>query len=93
MKLEFERTMLFIDKNISQGFRKTPNAKSTSRVRFEAMAVGAALALREQPDLKINNVEWLESEEFITYTTSDASNSRPRVVTRIEYARNKFLEG
>jgi hypothetical protein len=55
------------------------------------MAVGSALALRIKPTLKVKSITWLDSDEFKELTTSDASNSRPKVVNRIEYVRDKLL--
>ena len=61
-------------------------------VRFEALSVGIHLALKEKPDLTIpNDISWLESEELMKHTRSDASNSRPKVKARIEYIKNKLL--
>ncbi len=90
---EFERMVSFVDKHFPFGFRKTTNAKSTPRVRFEAISVGVALALRKNPDLVPNSMEWLESEEFKTHTTTHASNSPARVSGRIEYVRDMLLAG
>ena len=76
------------------GFRKAPNAKTTPRVRFEALACGITLALREQPGLVRAPEEvctWLESKEFRTLTVSDASNSLPRLKARIEFVRDNLL--
>lgn len=65
---------------------------SVPRIRFEALAVGAALALRKNPELSTNqDLSWLTSEEFIQHTRSDASNSKPKVKARIEYVRDKLL--
>jgi len=82
----------FVDKNFPYGFAKSKNAKSTPRVRFEAIAVGVALALRENEKLIVNNVDWIESDEFRVHTTSHASNSPNRVTGRIEYVRDMLLE-
>lgn len=89
---EFQSMLFFIEKNFPFGFRKTKNAKSTPRVRFEAISVGVALALRENPNLEPRSMEWLDSEEFKTHTTTHASNSPKRVVGRIEYVRDMLLE-
>ncbi|HFO9942988.1 TPA: DUF262 domain-containing protein, partial [Escherichia coli] len=60
--------------------------------RFEALAVGATLALEEEPNLVPKNIDdWINSKEFITHTRSDASNSKPKVKARIEYVKNKLL--
>lgn len=55
-QLEFDRMVQFVQKTFPFGFAKTENAKSTPRVRFEALAVGVALALREKPDLSVTNI-------------------------------------
>lgn len=89
---EFKGMLGFVDKNFPCGFAKSKNAKSTPRVRFEAIAVGVALALRENEKLIVNNVDWIESEEFKDHTTSHASNSPKRVTGRIEYVRDMLLE-
>ena len=89
---EFKEMLDFVDKNFPYGFAKSKNAKSTPRVRFEAIAVGVALALRENEKLLVNNVDWIGSDEFRIHTTSHASNSPSRVTGRIEYVRNMLLE-
>lgn len=89
---EFKGMLDFVDKNFPYGFAKTQNAKSTPRVRFEAIAVGVALALRENERLIVNNVDWIETDEFRVHTTSHASNSPSRVTGRIEYVRDMLLE-
>ena len=90
---EFERMLEFVERYFEFGFRKTKTAKSTPRVRFEAIAVGVGLALREEPDLKPKSMEWLDSEAFKVHTTSHASNSRPRLSGRVEYVKNALLAG
>ncbi|MFI5419801.1 MAG: DUF262 domain-containing protein [Nitrososphaerales archaeon] len=90
-KNEFDLTMEFIRKYFPNGFGKTRGAKSTPRVRFEALAVGVNLALREKPDLAPGGLKWLESPEFDKQTTTHASNSQPRIRGRIEYVRDKLL--
>ena len=89
---EFKGMLDFVDKNFPYGFAKSKNAKSTPRVRFEAISVGVALALRENENLIVNNVDWIESDEFKVHTTSHASNSLNRVMGRIEYVKNMLLE-
>jgi len=92
-KSEFERMVQFVDKYFEYGFRKTKAAKSTPRVRFEAISVGVGLALRENPDLVPASMEWINSDEFKVHTTTHASNSPIRVSGRIEYVRNMLLAG
>ena len=90
---EFDRMVQFIQKTFPFGFAKTENAKATPRVRFEALAVGAALALRENPNLNVNNIDWINSDEFKEHTTSDASNNEGKLKLRVEYVRDQLLKG
>lgn len=90
---DFQRMVSFVKENFPFGFAKTEKAKATPRVRFEAISVGVALALREKPDLRISNVDWLDSDEFKEYTTSDASNNEGKLKLRVEYVRDQLLKG
>lgn len=92
-KKEFENMVNFIDKFFPNGCKKSPKAKSTPRVRFEALAVGVGLALRQNNDLHPTSTKWLESDEFRKHTTTHASNSPIRVSGRIEYVRDCLLAG
>jgi hypothetical protein len=88
---QFIRMLNFVQENFRNGFRR-PEYKTAKRVRFEAIAVGAALALKENPTLVPPSTDgWSSSDEFDKLTTSDASNSKPRVISRIEYARDRLL--
>lgn len=86
IKCFFCRTELWVR------FCKKKNATTTPRVRFEAIAVGVGLALRENIDLKVKNTNWIYSEEFKELTTTDASNNTDKLKNRIEYVRDKLLE-
>ncbi len=90
-QMEFERMLAFVQQHFEFGFAKTRTASTTPRVRFEAIAVGVALALRENPDLNVDNVNWVNSNEFKELTTSDASNNQNKLVGRIEYVKNMIL--
>lgn len=90
---EFNRMVSFVKENFPYGFAKTEKAKSTPRVRFEAISVGVALALRENPELKVQDVSWIDSDEFKEYTTSDASNNEGKLKLRVEYVRDQLLKG
>lgn len=89
---EFERMLKFVKKYFPYGFAKSKEAKSTPRVRFEAISVGVGLALREEPSLQVEEINWVDSEEFLKHTTTHSSNTLARVVGRIEYVKNKLLE-
>ena len=64
--------------------------KTTPIALFEAVAVGAALALKKQPELHTERVqEWVNSKELERLTV--ATTSQDMVVERIEYCRDRFL--
>jgi len=89
---EYDRMLKFVDKYFpGKGFRRR-NFRTAKRVRYEAISVGVTLALRVNPELQPPQTEdWSEGEEFRELTTSDSSNSKPRVKLRIEYVRNHLL--
>jgi hypothetical protein len=91
MRNEFHRMLDFVEKYFSNGFSKAKGHVKTPRIRFEAISVGVALALREKSNLEPKSIKWLDSPEFKEYTTSDASNSKPKVIKRIEYVRDQLL--
>ena len=57
---------------------------------FEAVAVGAALAIKKTGGLNLKNAsEWINSED-LTRLTTGATNSKVKVKGRIEFCFNKF---
>ena len=59
---------------------------------FEAVAVGAAMALNTNSNiLPSGAARWVQSNELRSLTTGP-TNSRTRVRDRIEYCRDRFLE-
>lgn len=88
--LEWDRMLDFAEKHFGT-FAKKQGHVRTPRIRFEAMSVGTALALRENPELVPTSTEWLESDEFKDHMRSDASNSKPKVIARIEFVRDHLL--
>lgn len=94
LEQNFDTMLAFVNEYFPYGFKKTDSAKSTPRVRFEALAVGTFLALQDNPSLvPFHDVRtWLDSDDFKAHTTSDASNSKTKVIARIEYVRDKLLE-
>ncbi len=92
LRREFEAMLAFVQRHFAFGFRKNAGNLSVPRIRFEAIAVGVTLALRIQPDLVPEDVDaWLGSNAFIKHTRSDASNSRPKVRSRIHFVRDSLL--
>ncbi|MBD1880708.1 DUF262 domain-containing protein [Coleofasciculus sp. FACHB-T130] len=91
MRIEFQMMLDFVEKYFPYGFQKGIKRTITPRIRFEAISVGVALALREKSDLMPTSIEWLDSREFKEYTTLDVSNSRLKVIRRIEFVRDQLL--
>jgi len=89
-RLEWERMLDFAEKYYGT-FAKKQGHVRTPRIRFEALSVGTALALRINPDLSPTSKGWIESPEFKAHMRSDASNSKPKVIARIEFVRDSLL--
>ena len=87
---EWDQMLAFVDKHFAT-FSKGKGHVRTPRIRFEAISVGTALALRINPSLIPTSLSWLESDEFKKEMRSDASNSRPKVIRRIEFVRDHLL--
>lgn len=89
---EFERMIDFVSRHFPKGFARDPSRNITPRVRFEAISVGTALALRINPNIDPANTDWVDSDEFQNLTRTDASNSKKRLESRIEYVRDQLLD-
>ena len=90
---EFGRMVKFVGAAFPYGFRKTVTARQVPRARYEAIAVGSGLALRDRSDLSdepIQTVDWAGDHEFLKVTTSDAANVRSKVIGRIEFVRQRL---
>jgi hypothetical protein len=91
MSAEFKQALQFVKQHFPNGFKRD-GYNTVPRIRFEAIAVGVTLALREHSGLKpVNIADWLDSRDFIRHTRSDASNSRPKLINRIHYVRDHLL--
>lgn len=91
MLIEFNCMLDFVSMHFPNGFKRA-GYTTVPRIRFEAIAVGVSLALRENPNLVPSDVtQWLDGPEFIKHTRSDASNSRPKLINRIHYVRDNLL--
>ncbi len=92
MRAEFESMLNFVEKYFPQGFRQGKNGtRTTTRIKFESLAVGVALALKKTSNLEPKSTDLLASQEFKDYTKSDASSFQNQVVLRIEYVRDRLL--
>ncbi|MBX9865569.1 MAG: DUF262 domain-containing protein [Burkholderiales bacterium] len=90
---DFYKMLNVIKNSIVYGFRKSNTANSTPTARFEALAVGVGLALKEDPTItEANFSSWINSIEFLDVTTAGASNNKSKLIRRVEYVRDKILE-
>ncbi|MGP0184095.1 hypothetical protein [Lactococcus lactis] len=67
-----------------------------TRTQFDSLAVGISLALKENGSLETtseNVQKLLLSKEFEGLTPSGASNNRTKLIRRIEYVKDYFLDG
>jgi Protein of unknown function DUF262 len=92
----FTEMVKFIERNSPNGFRKTKTSTTTPRARFEALAVGSYLAIKEKPELEIKAPlvavsEWIDSDAFSDVTTSDGANVISKLRGRINFVRNRLL--
>jgi hypothetical protein len=89
----FHRVMEFVGLHFPSGFAKGPKSTFTPNVRFDAISVGVAEALRKNPKLKpkVSPTVWLSSDEFFELTTSNAANVRSKIVARIAFVRDRLL--
>jgi Protein of unknown function DUF262 len=97
-RARFHSTMSFVDRIFPHGFSKTKSSRATPRARFEAIAIGSDLALRERPELadlterQIGVTAWIESPDFLTVTGSDGANAIARLRGRIEFVKSHLVQ-
>lgn len=94
MQHEFETMIEFVEKSFPNGFRSGKKLnKTTTRIKFESLSVGVALALREKNNLHFQGDDLLDASKsnFQNYTKGDASSSNKKVIRRIEYVRDQLL--
>lgn len=86
----FEMTFMALRAELPDGIKRG-NRKITPVNLFEAVAVGAALAMTEGADIAGSGVRTWINDDQLTRLTSEASNNRLRVLARIKYCYDKFL--
>ncbi len=91
----FKDTLEFIKRVFPFGFRRTADGTATPRARFEAIAIGSYLALKEDPSLAdpesdVSVQDWISSVAFSEVTGSDGANAIRRLRGRIEFVRSRL---
>ena len=91
----FQLTMRFVAEHFPFGFRRGPGLVSTPKARFEAIAIGSFLALRDDHGLSTRPhpeiAEWVTAPEFRKVAGSGSANAINKLRGRIEYVRDKLL--
>ncbi len=87
----FKKTFKAIARIFPAGIRRPGTRTTTPMNLFEAVAVGAALALQQNSRLHTAGLNaWMKSDELRGFTTG-ATNNRSAVKGRIEFCRDRFL--
>jgi uncharacterized protein with ParB-like and HNH nuclease domain len=84
----FEKTFSSLREVLPEGIKRG-NRKTTPYNLFEAITIGAADILEEGFALSGDVINWINDEE-LTNLTSGATNSRPRLLARINYCSERF---
>ena len=91
-KALFNNMLTFVEQNFAPlYFKKNEKNNDVAKIRFEALSIGSSFALEENPNATCDDVAWLTGSSFSNLTRSDASNSRPKLVDRTFYVKNKIL--
>ena len=89
----FLTTIQFVARVFPNGFLKVEGRKQVPRARYEAIAIGAALAIKDDPDILRQDVEvsdWIAAEEFRSVTTSDGANVRSKLTNRVRFVESRL---
>ena len=90
----FLDTMTFVDRVFPYGFRRKSRGTATPHARFEAIAIGSYLALRERPELALAQIEvggWLTSSAFQQVIGSDGANVISKLKGRLAFVHDRLL--
>jgi len=90
----FKRTMQFVEKHFPFGFRRNLKGTATPRARFEAIAIGSDLALREKPEImdqSLNVSAWVTGNEFRNVAGSGSANAINKLRGRLRFVHDRLL--
>jgi hypothetical protein len=92
----FVDTIDFVAAVFPNGFRRGAAGRATPRARFEAISIGSFIALQANKQLRQHRPEvarWLNEAEFSDITGSDGANVIARLRGRMNFVRDRLLEG
>ena len=94
-RMLFNKMLEFVSDSFENGFAKG-HVSQVSRVYFEAISVGVALALKEKAELKKSTKEinsWLKTGELAKLTSGKyKTHSKKRILDRIDYVKGELLK-
>jgi hypothetical protein len=94
MRREFQQMLSFVKRTFLHGFQKEGANHAVPRVRFEAISVGSALAIRENPSLSVSPdviAKRMQEADFDLVVVSDGANVRAKLEGRIDLVRNLLV--
>lgn len=98
MEAAFDRMTKFIAFTFGkQGFSKKNGQRGVSGIYFEAIAIGAHFALKENPNLLCKDILWTElnknapNDFFKVLPGRYQTHTIPKLRARINFARDKYL--
>ena len=87
----FQSTFEQLYSTLPNGIVRSRTRKITPINLYEAVSVGAALAIQDQGKIDTSGLpDWLSNDDLMRVTTG-ATNNRRMVESRIEYCRDQFL--
>lgn len=91
---DFEAMLNYVDKSFKYGFSRGKD-KYVSRTLFEAISVGVHLALKENPNLPIKQIDtskWMQDNKFYYLVAGERqTHNGGKIAGRIEYVRDQLL--
>jgi hypothetical protein len=91
---DFIQVMEFVAKYFPNGFRLVKPPKFSVMV-FDSIAVGVYLAIKENPNLKVNKekvAKMLSSKDYLDLIPSGASNNKNPLLKRINFVKDFLLQ-
>ena len=90
----YQTTFCFIKKHFPNGLLKTKTARSITRTRFESIAIGTWWAIQKKgiDNLKTDNFDWLDSNDYIAILRADGANVTKKVLSRINFVYKHLIK-
>ena len=90
LKFIFEKTFMMLNNTLPEGIVRGNRKNITPLVLYEAISVGVADAINQGIKIKASSLCKLLDNEELTKLTTGATNSRNKLVQRIEFVRKNI---